>query len=172
MTHRAMSFETVGCTNRSTYITPGARASNGRVLLSSSTRTEPDCPKARRGRGSVVTGKGGVEFVRGLKHATPPDTRKGRNAVHCRAVGPHDERVVGNVIEDRCARRRELGFHQRRNGTVELYEVIEGLVPRDRVVLERRRHRWHRRERIEAEIIHDDEFHVVWHGFRQSDPWL
>src|SRR5437867_12524464 len=49
MTHRAMSFETDGCTNRSTYITPGARASNGRVLLSSSTRTDPDCPKLKIG---------------------------------------------------------------------------------------------------------------------------
>src|SRR2546425_8340951 len=43
-TQRARSLKTYGWTNRSTYNTPGTRASNGSAPLSTSTRTPPEPP--------------------------------------------------------------------------------------------------------------------------------
>src|SRR5437867_10222495 len=44
-TQRARSLKTYGWTNRSTYNTPGTRASNGSAPLSTSTRTPPELPQ-------------------------------------------------------------------------------------------------------------------------------
>src|SRR3989475_12163870 len=45
MTQRAMSLKTYACVNRSTYMTPGRRATSGIAALLTSTRTMPLWPK-------------------------------------------------------------------------------------------------------------------------------
>src|SRR2546428_637049 len=152
-TQRARSLKTYGWTNRSTYNTPGTRASNGSAPLSTSTRTPPEPPPEY-----LICVPPRIEAAR-----TISGTRDVSKAVITREmrVPVPDDGVVGEVLEDRHAGRREHPFHRGRDGSVELNDVVELLVPGDRVVPEGSGNRRGLRERIELEIIDRDIFHVV-----------
>ena len=110
---------------------------------------------------AVFIGEAGTQLVCGLEDAAPPNDGEGGRAVDGGSIGADDEGVVRDVLENRHAGRREHRFHRGRDGSVELNDVVELLVPGDRVVPEGSGNRRGLRKRIELEIIDRDIFHVV-----------